>query len=353
MVPKRLHTFSGEIKIIGIVLLVFSITVSCTDHETGDRNTGVINESMNSSKDETVSETVIEFKESNTFISDLLPVRGRNLTDTRYGNFSVLLPLEDTVVSREQVFTYDVERNGYVASYNLVNPITDSISLSFVGYPYFYLIDNKIMIDYSEGITPNMRMPIFKTGDFYVSTFQPPRKRERMIIYSSDLIDWRQSGVIHPEAPILLYEQNEVLFALAGRQIWDVSDPRHARLSQELKYTVMPPELPIRSGSIYVQDILYCFNIKNYLVMSITIAAEEQSGGEYFTTIDLNDFSRKSVEVNEDINLYRSNYKAVKREDGWKIYHIGRDPANGIIVLDPFALDGPAIIERLPGVNLP
>ena len=54
-----------------------------------------------------------------------------------------------------------------------------------------------------------------------------------------------------------------------------------------------------------------------------------------------------------DVNLIGGyNYKAVERDAGWKVYYIGRDPADGIWVVDPFAEDGPAIIEQLPGVNV-
>ena len=332
---------------IGIVIILLGFVISCTDSESTGKAVEVINQ------DENVSDTAIDYAQHNVFISEVVPNEDQTLADTRYGNFAVLLPLEDTAISRGQVFTYDVESNGYVASFDLVTPITDSISSSFVGYPRFYFIDNKVMIDYSERISPNMRMPIFKTGDFYVSTYRERSNRDHMIIYSSDLIDWYQSGVIHPGAPILLYEQDERLFALAGRQVWDVSDPRHTRLSRELKYTVMPPELPITPWSPYVASIKYCFNINNYLVMYTGILAEEQSGGQYFQVINLDDFSEKSLKVGDGLPGSPHEYKAIERKDGWKIYHISHDPADGIIVLDPFAPDGPAIIERLPGVNLP
>ena len=86
--------------------------------------------------------------------------------------------------------------------------------------------------------------------------------------------------------------------------------------------------------------------------MYTTIVAEEQSGGQYFQVINLDDFSEKWVAVDDALSK-AYEYKAVEREDGWKIYHISHDPADGIIVFDPFAPDGPAIIERLPGINLP
>lgn len=352
MVSKRLYALRGIREMVGIVILVLSFAVSCIDSESTGKDVEVITQDMNDSKEEIVSDAAIEYAQYDVFVSEVVPNEDQRLVSLREGDYWAHLPLESARISMWEIFTYDVEHNGYVASFDLVIPITDSIRSSFVGYPRFYFIDKKIMIDYSERISPNMRMPIFKTGDFYVSTYNEKSKLDNMIIYSSDLIDWYQSGVIHPGAPILLYEQDEKLFALAGRQVWDVSDPRHTRLSRELKYTVMPPELPITSWSPYVAFIDYCFNINNHLVMYTGIAAEEQSGGAYFQVINLDDFSEKSLKVGNGLpGVY--NYKAVEREDGWKIYHIGFDPADGIIVLDPFAPDGPAIIERLPGVNLP
>ena len=336
---------------IGIVILVLSFVISCSDIEGESNDVEIINQGMNESEDENVSDTAIDYAQHDVFVSELVPDKDQRLVNIREGDYWVQLPLESARISIWEIFTYDVERNGYVASFDLVTPIPYSISDSLSSFLPFHIVDNKIIGDYSDSISPKMQMPIFETGDFYVSTYSGRSNMDNMLIYSSDLINWHQSGVMYPWVPILLYEQNGGLFALAGRQVWDVSDPRYARLSRELKYTVMPPEFPIKPWSMRA-IIYYCFNINNHLVMYTTIVAEEQSGGQYFQVINLDDFSEKSVAVDYALSgVY--NYKAVEREDGWKIYHIGFDPADGIIVLDPFAPDGPEIIERLPGVNLP
>ena len=336
---------------IGIVIILLGFVISCSNSEGESNDLEIINQDMNESEDEIVSDTAIDYAQHDVFVSELIPDKDQRLVSLREGEYWVQLPLESARISIWEIFTYDVERNGYVASLDLVTPIPYSISDSLPSFLPFHIVDNKIIGDYSDRISPKMRMPIFKTGDFYVSTYSERSNMDNMLIYSSDLINWHQSGVMYPWVPILLYEQNGGLFALAGRQVWDVSDPRHARLSRELKHTVMPPKFPTRWGSPHAY-IDYCFNINNHLIMYTTIVAEEQSGGQYFQVINLDDFSEKSVAVDDALSgVY--NYKAVEREDGWKIYHIGYDPADGIIVLDPFAPDGPAIIERLPGVNLP
>ena len=337
---------------IGIVIILLGFVVSCSDSEDEGNDVEIINQDMNESEDESVSDTTIDYVQHDVFVSELVPDEDQRLVNIREGDYWVQLPLESARISIWEIFTYDVERNGYVASFDLVTPITDSISDSLSYFLPFYIVDNMIIGDYSDRISPNMQMPIFKTGDFYVSNYRDRRKSDHMIIYSSDLINWHQSGVMYPWVPILLYEQNGGLFALAGRQVWDVSDPRHARLSRELKHTVMPPKFPTKWGSPHAY-IDYCFNINNHLVMYTTIVAEEQSGGKYFQIINLDDFSRKSVAVGDGLPGFPHEYKAIEQKDGWKIYHISHDPADGIIVLDPFAPDGPAIIERLPGVNLP
>ena len=351
VVSKRLYAFRDRVEMIGIVILVLTFAVSCTYSESTDKAAEVITQDLNESEDVFVNDAAIDYAQHDVFVSELVPNEDRRLVSTYEGDYWAQLPLESARISMGQVFTYDASVNGYTASFNLIDPITYSIRSSLPSNILFHIVDNKIVGDYSDRISPNMRTPIFKTGDFYVSTYENRMKKERSIIYSSDLINWHQSGVMYPWVPILLYEKNGGLFALAGRQVWDVSDPRHARLSRELEYTIMPPKLPIKPRSRYVRGISYCFNINNHLVMYITTAFGEKSIWDFFQIINLNDFSRKTAA--SDGEVWPSIYKAVKREDGWKIYHIGLNPADGIIVLDPFAPDGPAIIERLPGVNLP
>ena len=353
MVSKRLYALRRIREMVGIVILVLGLVVSCNDSESEENNVEVISQNLNESEDVLVSDTAIGYAQHDVFVSELVPNEDRKLVSFYEGDYRAQLPLEIARISMGQVFTYDASVNGYTASFNLIDPITYSISSSLPSNILFHIVDNKIVGDYSDRISPNMRTQIFKTGDFYVSTYENRKKQERSIIYSSDLINWYQSGVIYPWVPILLYEQNGGLFALAGKQVWDVRDPRHARLSRELKYMVMPPELPIKPWSMYVQGLSYCFNINNHLVMYMAIAAEAQNGGYFFQIINLDDFSSKSLKVGDGLPGAPHRYKAVKRKDGWKIYHISHDPADGIIVFDPFAPDGPAIIERLSGINLP
>ena len=298
---------------IAIVLFVLSLTVSCSNSEIESKNTAAANETENESEEKPVSSETGEDDQHNVFISELVPNGDRETVSINEGRYWGQLSLETTRISGDHVFNYNVERNRYETVLDIVNPITDAVKSSTSFFFRFYIVDNKIIVGCrGDKIAPNSDIPIFKTGDFYVSVYNFPKKLDNMIIYSTDLISWHQSGIIHPMVPILLYEKDDGLFALAGRQIWDVSDPRHARLAQGLRNSVMPPEPPITPWSPYVGYIEYVFNINNSLVMHTGIAAEERSGGEYFETINLDDFSRKAARVGDELKV-PYNYKAVQR----------------------------------------
>lgn len=90
----------------------------------------------------------------------------------------------------------------------------------------------------------------------------------------------------------------------------------------------MKPDLPRRPGEVQDQDIIYSFNIDNYLVAHV-YRISERSDTMQLITINLDDFSHKKASA-EEIELGPYNYKAVKRDDGWKVCYIGRDPVDGI-----------------------
>ena len=115
---------------------------------------------------------------------------------------------------------------------------------------------------------------------------------------------------------------------------------------------LQPKDLPMRPGSAIDQTVFYSFDLGDSLVLHLRRQTEAGLGEEFYT-VDLHDFSYDVGTPGELDLIGGYEYKAVEREDGWKVYYIGRDPADGIWVLDPFAEDGPAIIEQLPGVNVP
>ncbi len=63
--------------------------------------------------------------------------------------------------------------------------------------------------------------------------------------------------------------------------------------------------------------------------------------------LNLDDFTY-SIPKSPEIDLYSYKTKAIKREEGWRIYYIGD---NKTIVVDPFAENGPAIVGELPGIE--
>lgn len=162
---------------VGIVILVLGLVVSCTYSESTDKAAEVITQDLNESEDVLVNDAAIDYAQHDVFVSELVPNEDRRLVSTYEGDYWAQLPLESARISMGQVFTYDASVNGYAASFNLIDPITYSISSSLPSNILFHIVDNKIVGDYSDRISPNMRTPIFKTGDFYVSTYENRMKK--------------------------------------------------------------------------------------------------------------------------------------------------------------------------------
>lgn len=296
-----------------------------------------------------VSVAQLDYDQYEVYVSDLSVNTSRSLHFPQIGGwFELLAPLEDGYVTADGIFLYDPEMNGYVDEFLVATPF----EIDFYSYPAFYLVDDKLTIDYSDRIAPNMAIPIFTTDDSYVSVHQDGSVPERVVIYSHDLTQWERTSITHPGL-ILLFEREDRVFALTSREVWDVTSPEAIEFVQEVpKPFLQPTDLPMRPGSAIDQTVFYSFDLGDSLVFHLRRQTEIGLGEEFYT-VDLHDFSYDVGTPGELELIGRYNYKAVEREDGWKVYYIGRDPADGIWVLDPFAEDGPAIIEQLPGVNVP
>jgi hypothetical protein len=297
--------------------------------------------------DATTRLSQINYPDYKVYVSPITLNKVKNLINMNIelGN-KLLAPLERSQVTKKNVLLFDEEAHGYVQKYAVLKPF----EYHFSQVSGFRLVGDILTIDYSGLLSPNTRVAMYKSANWYISVYRDTKQDEYSVIGSPDLTRWEQSSVSSP-SPILLFERNSGVYALAGRKVWNVSEIDKPVLIKELDESIMKPDLPRRVGEIKDQDIIYSFNIDNYLVTHV-YRVSEGSASMQFITINLDDFSHKQASA-EEIVLGPYNYKAVKRDDGWKVYYIGRDPADGILVLDPLAENGPAVIERLPGVNIP
>ena len=122
---------------------------------------------------------------------------------SRVGMFWVVLPLENSRSSSQHVITYDPEVNGFVTSLSIVEPIERPFSSPhFFSHPGFYVVANKLTIDYSDLIASNMAIPIFTTGDYYVSVRRARRcEPYRRLQLQSGRAGRRVEGVLHRSRP--------------------------------------------------------------------------------------------------------------------------------------------------------
>ena len=339
MASKRLYALRA-ITVLILIILQLGI-VSCSR---GTKN-GVLKSQDES--DATKRLSLINYAEYKVYVSHVTPISVKSLINinTELGK-TLLSPLERSKVTRKTVLLFDKDTHGYIRGFSVSQPF----EYHFSQVSGFRLVGDILTIDYSGLLSPNTRVAMYKSADWYISVYRDTRLDEYSVIGSPDLTRWEQSFVSSP-SPILLFERNGGVYALAGRQVWNVSEIDKPVLIKELDESIMKPDLPRRVGEIKDQDIIYSFNIDNYLVTHV-YRVSEGSASMQFITINLDDFSHKQASA-EEIELGPYNYKAVKRDDGWKVYYIGRDPVDGILVLDPLAENGPAIIERLPGVNVP
>lgn len=269
------------------------------------------------------------------FVTDVYEVQDKPLIGSRdilagkitYDEF------EQTQVYRNRVYTYDERRNGFVYSARL----NDSL-VRMKGTWFYYMCDNKLCA-YDDGIiAPNKPVPIYKYNNRYYSLYINPETAKYSIVESLDLISWKET-LIKGEEPIFLFWQDKELFALGGACVYRIRDESVVRELQK----------PIFSS--YDMTLFYVYCLDDHLVLHFQRTYED-GAGDIFMTINLNDFTYKMKSSEDDLEIGPYEYKAINRTDGWKIYYIGREPADGIKVLDPLAPDGPKIIETLPGINV-
>ena len=344
MAAKRLHPFSAAIANT-LVLILSAALVSCGPEQSSDGTSDAETAEENFSS----AEPTTDYSQYDVYVSSVVNNPEPVLIDVYALGFRVTLPLEKAILSEKHVVTYDPVLNGFINEYNVEVPY----ELGFYSFPGYYFVEQRVTIDYSDRIAPNMAIPIFTTGDSYVSVHQDRSwPDERVVIYSHDLTQWERTSITHPGL-LLLFEREDRVFALTSREVWDVTSPEAIEFVQEVpKPFLQPKDLPMRPGSAIDQTVFYSFDLGDSLVLHLRRQTEIGLGEEFYT-VDLHDFSYDVGTPGELDLISGYNYKAVEREDGWKVYYIGRDPANGIWVLDPFAEDGPAIIEQLPGVNVP
>jgi len=334
---KRLYALRA-ITVLILFLLIFGIT-SCS------KKKGVLKELEERAGTNNIS--YIDYAVYKVYVSPVALDTIRNLVNlnVELGN-TLLTPLERSQVTKKSVLLFDEDAHGYVQKYSVIKPY----EYHFSQVSGFRLVGDILTIDYSDLLSPNTEVAMYKTANWFISVYRDTKRDEYSVIGSSDLTRWEQSSVSSP-SPILLFERTGGVYALAGRKVWNVSEIDKPVLVNELDESIMKPDLPRRPGEVKDQDIIYSFNIDNFLVTHV-YRISEGSDTMQLITINLDDFSHKKASA-EEIELGPYNYKAVKRDDGWKVYYIGRDPADGILVLDPLAEKGPAVIERLPGVNIP
>ena len=339
MASKRLYALRA-ITVLILFLLLLGIA-SCTKV----KKKGALKELEERAGTNNIS--YIDYAEYKVYVSPVTPKSVKSLINinTELGK-TLLSPLERSKVTKKNVLLFDEDAHGYVQESSVLKPF----EYHFSQVSGFRLVGDILTIDYSGLLSPNTEVAMYKSADWFISVYRESKPNEYTVIGSPDLTRWEQSSVSSP-SPILLFERNGGVYALAGRKVWNVSEIDKPVLIKELDESIMKPDLPRRVGEIKDQDIIYSFNIDNYLVTHV-YRVSEGSASMQFITINLDDFSHKQASA-EEIVLGPYNYKAVKRDDGWKVYYIGRDPADGILVLDPLAENGPAVIERLPGVNIP
>lgn len=334
----RLHALRAVTALL--ILVVLGIT-SCS----GSKQKEVSNTPKDGLKP---NETpTINYADYKVYVSSIKEVQEISVVSLYHEMGSILIsPLEWGEVTKKNVLLFDVKEYGYVKKYAVQQPF----EYGFLRASGFRLVGDILTIDYSGLLSPNTEIALYKSKNWYVSVYRDSELNEFSVIGSRDLTRWEQTSVSSP-SPILLYERNDGVYALAGRTVWNVTEIDRPVLVKELDTSIMKPEIDRKPWEEKDQGIVYSFNIDNYIITHV-LRVSEYSGTMLFIAINLDDFSYKVTSA-EEITLGPYNYKAVKRDDGWKVYYIGRDPADGILVLDPLAENGPAVIERLPGVNIP
>ena len=239
---------------------------------------------------------------------------------------------ENEIVSGSDIYSYDEKNNAYVISAKLKDYFVRRKSL------YSYHVKNKLCGYDNDIVAPNKRVPIYYYNNRYYSLFINPDTGKYSIVESGELITWTET-FIRGEVPILLFWRDNELFALSGTYVYRIKD---TKVIQELKDPIL---------TRYDRTLFYVYSLDDHLVLHFQRTYEDGLG-DVFMTINLNDFTYKMKPSQNSIKIGPYNYKAINRTDGWKIYYIGRDPADGIKVLDPLAPDGPKIIESLPGINV-
>ncbi len=163
------------------------------------------------------------------------------------------------------------------------------------------------------------------------------------MIHSYDLIHWTISP-LECSAPIVFFEKEKSLFALAANKVWNVSNPIEPIIFKELAEPILRPLPGEPHYAVRDETIFYAFNMDRHIFVCFD-RIYENGPLQYFLVFNTDDFTFSLSEVSDE---FKGPYmkKAVKRNDGWKLFFINTEE---ILVIDPFPEGGPAIIEVLPG----
>jgi hypothetical protein len=240
------------------------------------------------------------------------------------------------------VYDYSLQEHKYVGVYKTEVPENEHLHL-FGSYLY-----NDTLIKYDrDAIAPNTHVAIYRGEGCYVSIYDNPRYT---VIKSKDLITWEPTEVEH-NGPILLFERGSKVYALAGSEVLDVSNPDDVSMVEKLSRPALLPDRGVSYAHSPYDRIGVCFVMDNFLFASV-YRTIEYGHEEYFLLFNTDDYSfelfRMDIaEISSDPEPHPHKPKAVKRGDGWKYYWFGKKDS---YVIDPFLPGGPKIIETLPPV---
>lgn len=328
-----------SIRLYAFRVLVFSlllpIFISCSESDEEKKVGSVFNQSQS---DDNLSEKNITTTTNSFYFSEASPVMGKEKSIIRYRRH-IIGQHEIYLFDKYYIYSYVIDLNCFCKRFKV------AIDYDYTNFPTgkdFYFVDNRLIETNKESISPNTGVAIYKNGNIYISQYKE-NKGGFKIIYSADLVHWTIAPLDCP-APILFFEKEDSLFALAANEIWNVRNPEEPLVIKKLSETILRPLPGEPHYAVRDETVFYAFNLDAHIFAYIERIYED-GPQRYFLVLDTDDFTFTLSKVTEE---FRGPYleKAVKRDDGWKIYFISTEK---ILVIDPFTGDGPAIIEELPG----
>ena len=137
MATKRLYPFSTAIANTS-VLILFAALVACGSAES-DRPTVEASDEQTQAT-EVTDENAIDYEQYDVFLSHVVPNDDPSAGDImQSGDYRVMLPLESTRSSQRYIFTYDQERNSFLNTLEVLQPLENPYQSHFFSYPGFYL----------------------------------------------------------------------------------------------------------------------------------------------------------------------------------------------------------------------